>query len=356
MVIWLALGFWLFDGAGLGARAYAGETEIRHSINEVLSQRHPTETAETWRSMGAGTSAVIIKMFEETSATYRRVRLLNGLQWFDDADAADFLKRQATDGPSAIRHTALASLARAQGVKELPFVSSFLTHEDVQTRFLAAKAIQDFMPDSAAVRETLTQYKQNEKETWVHARLQGKFQELPIRDGAKTDPPWEGSWTGTAVMLDPKWEPKAVSQKGGKAVAKADAKASPGFVTERVTLLIINLGKDHPSLEGEIELPDQGGRKLKLVRVERAKPAADAPLTFLARGGLSDSLAKGVFKRTNLSLPAPAPTASSPAVSPSASSTVDFDFSARMEQIRGEWVIKAQSLDMGVDFFLRRTK
>src|SRR5947209_2862765 len=65
------------------------DTEIQNAVNGVIAQRHPTDTADWWRSLGAGAPHVIISMYESTTHIYHRLRLLQGLGWFDDPQAVD---------------------------------------------------------------------------------------------------------------------------------------------------------------------------------------------------------------------------------------------------------------------------
>lgn len=198
--------------------AAASDQEIREQVSEVLQQRHPTDTPEWWRGLGANAPRVIIAMVGEEGSTYKKLRLLGGLGAFDTPEAAEFLRKQAEDArESVVRTTAIRSLGASQGAKELDTISKFLQHDDAQTRLAAAQTLEK-MNDPRA-KDAFERYAREEKVPWVRQRLKG---ELPKPRGVLTpvassedrlSPDFSGEWKGYLLFPRKPQEPGMKSQE-----------------------------------------------------------------------------------------------------------------------------------------------
>ncbi|MFZ9596128.1 MAG: HEAT repeat domain-containing protein [Bdellovibrionia bacterium] len=127
------MGFvWVFFEASSWALSRA---ELRESIESTISMRHPQETGEWWQSLGPSAPEVMIEMIQSETRVYRKIRLLDGLAWFDDPKVVEFLKHFADAHPDTIlAQSALSSLARSQGEKERKFLEKGLNSADPGTR------------------------------------------------------------------------------------------------------------------------------------------------------------------------------------------------------------------------------
>lgn len=182
------------------------DQETEQAIEAVLAERHPTDTAQWWRELGTNTPKIILKMIENTQETYRRLRLVEALAWFEeDSQAVEFLKQEADrTQEDVIRNASIKSVGLSQGVKELEFISKFLKHPDPQTRFAAAGALQGMKDPKAQAR--LEHYLKEEKATWITERLKGRLAQ-PLRpltivssSEDKVSSEFEGMWRGYALF------------------------------------------------------------------------------------------------------------------------------------------------------------
>jgi hypothetical protein len=194
------------------AWAYTNE-EVRAQIEEVLMERHPSDTPDWWRSLGANAPGVIISMYEKTSYTYKRIRLLQGLGWFEAPEAVEFLKSQAdTTEESVIRGVAIRAIGFSQGKKETDFISKFLGNRDPQTRFAAADTLQKLNDPHAG--EILDKYLKQEKTPWIAPKLRGELPRpaSPLTAVATSEdrlaPEFVGEWSGFWLA------PKSAREKG----------------------------------------------------------------------------------------------------------------------------------------------
>ncbi|MBI4925370.1 MAG: hypothetical protein HY843_05550 [Bdellovibrio sp.] len=181
------------------------DLEIEEAIHDVISQRHPKDTPGWWLDLGPGAPSVIISMYEKTTQTYTKVRLVEGLAFFkDDSRALEFLKQQAekTD-EDVIRHSVIRNIGFTHGVAEIDFLSKYLHHADSQTRLVTAQAIQKIA--NSRSQDIIERYKKEEKARWILDRLDGKFQ-APIKPLAlvsssedNVNPIFLGFWKGYFV-------------------------------------------------------------------------------------------------------------------------------------------------------------
>lgn len=247
------------------------DTQIEEQIHQILSQRHPSDTREMWKSFGSSTPKVIRLMLEKTSSTYQRIRLTEALAWFpEDAASVTYLKDEAdrTDN-STVRTAALRSLGLSQGSKEIDTLAKYLNHEDPQTRFQAAASLKKINDPRAGA--LLEKYQKEEKATWILAKLKGdlpKASELkPMHPVTSTNsksvtheetlsPKWAGVWRGFFLVPHLADEGMRAANIEMKVVLKESHKTSETQISIR------EAGKElKTSLTGEI----QSGLDKKLI-------------------------------------------------------------------------------------------
>lgn len=190
--------------------------EIEAMIEDVLAERHPTDQPNWWRALGANAPQIIIGMYENSSHTYQRLRLLQGLGAFDTPEAGQFLKRQAEEATDdVIRNTSIRSVGNSQGAKETEFIAKFLKNTDPQTRYAAAETLRRL--NDARANEVLEQYLKTEKLPWISQKLNGI---LPRPTGTLTpvassedriSSEFPGEWRGYWIT------PRGATEKGMKA-------------------------------------------------------------------------------------------------------------------------------------------
>ena len=164
----------------LGGPVVQAETDrqMRRAIQDVLSQRHPTEGEAWWRALGKNAPKVVTAMFKETEALYQKLRLVEALGYFDDPDAVKFLKSLfMSTTNSVVRQSVLRSLAMSQKMKEESFLTEALSDSDPHTRLAAALALRGTGEPNALT--IVDNYKKGEKTAWVLTRLNAK----PISPG-----------------------------------------------------------------------------------------------------------------------------------------------------------------------------
>ncbi len=182
---------------------------LEEKIQATIDQRHPTDTADWWRALGPDAVKTIIAMYDQTSQVYPRIRLIQGLGWFDDPDAVAFIKNQADNATDdVVRNASITSLSLSQGSREDDFIAKFLDNNDPQTRMTAALALKH-LPDDPHAEELLIKYLASEKQGWIRDRVT-REPAVPLsaplkitsRQERKLAPEFDGSWTG--LWLQPR--------------------------------------------------------------------------------------------------------------------------------------------------------
>ena len=185
-----------------GIAAASGDADIQHAVETVIMDRHPHDTPDWWRGLGAGAPAVIEQLYGTDTSTYHQMRLLEGLGAFtDDSAAVSFIEQQAEQTPDAVvRNAAIRSIAAGQGASQEDWVAKFLHNEDPHTRLLAAELLRKMGTASASAK--VSEFMSGEKQPWVLAALRG---EAPKPSGQLTpsgssedrlSPEFTGTWRG----------------------------------------------------------------------------------------------------------------------------------------------------------------
>jgi hypothetical protein len=247
----------------------ASDAEIERSIDVVLSQRHPKETAAWWRNLGPTAPRVMISIHRKTDDTFRKVRLTEALGWFPESpEALAYLKELAIDSSSddVVRTAAVRGVARAKGAEELDFLAGFLKHADPQTRLAAAESIRKL--DDPRARERLDDYLKTEKAGWLVARVKGETVK-PSRglvavssSEDRVNPEFEGEWKGF-------W----IAPRAGVPAAGAPLESRPAALSLKIRELV--------RLEGKLSVrPLQGdAREWTLEGLASKGPELSAKLT-----------------------------------------------------------------------------
>ena len=190
------------------------DSEIESMVYNRISELHPRNSEQWWKSLGGKAPQVIMGMYERSDRTVHKVKLLDSLRWFsDDPKVADFLKTQAQGtSEDAIRTTAIGSVAAATGAPDTEFLSKFLAHPDPDTRFAAANALKEIIarkPEGSgrlssrqAAQQIYDKYLAEEKTPWILNNLNGIIpKDLPplkkvssSEDRISSD--FQGSWKG----------------------------------------------------------------------------------------------------------------------------------------------------------------
>jgi hypothetical protein len=221
---------------------------IREAITETLAMRHPKDTAEWWRGLGPKAPHVMIEMFEASTRTYHRLRLLEALGWFtDDGEAAAFLKDQASrkKQEDVLRAAAIRSVGRAQGAREREFVAAFLDDADADIRVAAAQSLK-LMGDAEA-NERVEKYLTQEKAAWIAAKVRGLPAAQPTAALTPTSAKigaapaeWArhaGTWNGVWITPKPK---------------TAGSAAAPTMLAQDATLVLSADGRAELTVAGKV--------------------------------------------------------------------------------------------------------
>ncbi|MEK6706714.1 MAG: HEAT repeat domain-containing protein [Bdellovibrionota bacterium] len=213
----------------------ATDSEIEESIRDVLAQRHPTDTPEWWRVLGPSAPGIIVKLYENTSHTYHRVRLIEALGWFNDRAASEFIKQQAErTGDDVIRNAAIRSIGASRGTQDVEFISKFLGHKDPQTRLTAAEALRRIGDQNA--NKVLEKYMAEEKASWIVAKLKGEppvpRAKLPVVSTSedKADLSFSRDFSGT-------WKGYFIAPKAAASTALVSDEAVMTLHIENTTVL-----------------------------------------------------------------------------------------------------------------------
>ncbi|MCM2279488.1 MAG: hypothetical protein NDJ89_15540 [Oligoflexia bacterium] len=312
----LTLGLLLLSLAGAPVAHAAGDAEIQEQVGEIIRQRHPTDTPETWRGLGPAAPRNIIEMYLKSDHILHRVRLLQGLGWFDTPEASEFLKAQASaTNEDAIRTTAVRSVAHSQGAKETEFLAKFLEHPDVQTRFAAADALKRLNDPRAD--ELVASYLKKEKAPWIAGKLEGRLPEPKgrstpeARTEGRLSAEFHGEWRGFWLL------PKGPQE--------------PGLSSDEATF---KLRLEGDRLHGELAIsgkPGSGKAKPKVFRLERVTGRATKISGVLVGSS-----------RTPLLRASPAP-------------SEELEFEAEIGQEAGSFLLTLRASRLGATLVARRT-
>lgn len=191
---------WSASAAGQVSNAASelNAAQIAAAIDQVLEQRHPTDTPQWWRSLGPEAPQVIEQKLASTTRVYQRLRLVQALGHFTDpaglAGRINVLKGIASStSDDVIRHAAIRSVSDASRGGELDWIAGFLSHQDGQTRRTATLVLKQI--DSEAARKKLAALGLDGDPA---ASAQGPARALK-KSGSSVDrpsPDWEGQWKG----------------------------------------------------------------------------------------------------------------------------------------------------------------
>jgi hypothetical protein len=205
--------FWTGIAMVSPGSARATTVDLEEIIQEKISERHPTDTPAWWQSLGPDAPKVMMSMFERTTGTYPRLRLLDALGWFQDPDVIAFLKKQAENNKQGVlRNVAIRSVGNAAGASEVEFIGKFLTHEDPQTRTAAGQTLRKIQDPRATA--LLNKFYEKENLPWVKDRVletpQGKavsngpLLRLESKSPHALKAEFAGRWKGALIIPLPR--------------------------------------------------------------------------------------------------------------------------------------------------------
>ena len=189
-------------GAVQAAPAERDPSDIRREVERVLKERHPTDTPEWWRGLGSSAPDALIGMYGETTSTHRRARLLQGLGWFSEPRAVEFVKQETVKAENkSLRKAGIRAVGAAGRPEDSEFLAGFLKDADPNVRLAAAVALSHREQDPSA-RSALEQYRGDEKIPWVLERLDSRSAvpaASPFRRAVPSSgrsPDFAGEWKG----------------------------------------------------------------------------------------------------------------------------------------------------------------
>lgn len=162
-----AIGIFCLICLLIGQSAYSTtDEEIREKIHDTIKVRHPVDQPEWWRSLGSQAPHVIISMYNETSSTYEKIRLIEALAWFDDPAAVSFLKGvYEKSGNAILKEAALKSIAVSQNSNEQEFIDKGMKRSSSKAKVRIARAMErSGDPEKARLVDGILK---NEKDPWV---------------------------------------------------------------------------------------------------------------------------------------------------------------------------------------------
>jgi hypothetical protein len=189
-------------GSAAIARIAAAETdsELEERIQEVLTQRHPTDGASFWQGLGPEGPRVVRSMIAKAPSTYHRSRLIEALGYFSDAASREEIRRWGlSQEPPALRIAGIRAAGRVGFEPE--FFEKVLQDPDPQIRLSGARVLKS-LPGSSSKR-VLSEFLAREKVTWVVAGARGgEALKSLVSQAGRLEPSadrgcrgeWEGVW------------------------------------------------------------------------------------------------------------------------------------------------------------------
>lgn len=147
------------------------ERKLRDTIEQAIVSQGKRNNARWWKELGSNAPSVIIKMYNESASRLEKIRLIEALGHYDLPNGVNFLKGEvARTKNNVIRQVAIRSLSRSQGIKEIEFYLSLLSHHDPHTRLEAALSLKRTNDPNALME--LRHFTSNEKTEWLVKRLE----------------------------------------------------------------------------------------------------------------------------------------------------------------------------------------
>jgi len=170
----LCVGLLIGWGFGISGAWALSPEEIRNEIRGQMSLRHPGPSGPFWDRLGAEALPVIRQMYNETTSSYEKSWLIDGLSRFNDPAVGEILRADAEKEQNAIlKKKLLSAYVQSQGDASLEFAEQHLSSSDPHIRKAVAIAIRDHVSAEKA-GPVLARFKSNEKEPWVLRSLDVK--------------------------------------------------------------------------------------------------------------------------------------------------------------------------------------
>lgn len=217
------------------ALANLDEGEIQKRIEQILSERHPSDDSQDWKSLGKNAPKVILKLIRKEEKVYRRIRLIQALAWFEDPEAVEFLKDTIQNSENRMfRDKAIQTYALSQGERSIGLIRPFLEAQNEHTRLLVARVFQSLAQSgSEDAKKILADYEKKEKTPWVLARLKSTGVDKKKLLQAERKKKKEASvilgvWKGYWVFLEKKQDHSSLKVKTAQLEILPDGKRFKG--------------------------------------------------------------------------------------------------------------------------------
>lgn len=207
---------WILS-SNVQAQESAETSELKKKIQEVIAQRHPSDTPEYWQSLGTPAIPVLQELISQTTHPYRRTRILYALSAFDADGAYETLKENAEQSDNeVVRQSALRGLVPQHGKKAIEIFKRALDNKEANTRLIAAQSLAQVgmdpelsEQDKQKVEIYLQDFEVQESTDWVLKRYRDAkkgFAAGPKRTTASAAAApkkgWAGRWKGVWTELD----------------------------------------------------------------------------------------------------------------------------------------------------------
>lgn len=191
--------------------------EIENKVRESLNDRHPTTNEQFYLGLGDNAPPVLIKMYQTSTNTYHRIRLIEGLENFKSNEAVtEFLQSELkNNAQSAERRSLARNLILQCGDKCIGDVEPLLADADSQMRLVVAQTLKEL--GTTRAQQLLQKYESTEHEKWIIERVHSQQTSVaPLRIMATSeqnaDKKFDGLWAGVLVE----------SEKNGLKTVKAE--------------------------------------------------------------------------------------------------------------------------------------
>lgn len=204
------------------AHAEKTEQEVRSTIRELMSQRHPVLPEGFWEGLGEGALPVIKKMYFESKNSVEKSFLIDGLSHFKDAATGAFLEGEAAASQNEVlKKKLLSAVIDSEGENAYGFVEPYLKDADAHIRMAVATGLKAYSQNEK-IKNRLDEFKAKEKTPWVIAGFERKSDSSELQKTRKpmvqvapptesksleevklpaalTEKAWAGLWRGSLI-------------------------------------------------------------------------------------------------------------------------------------------------------------
>ncbi len=184
----LGIIIWLIESAHASSTTLPtalNETEIRDAVESAIRMNHPHENGNWWKSLGPKTPDILISLYRADATLYEKIRLIDGMAWFDTPEVVAFLKSEyESNSNDVIKTAAVRSIVISQGMKEETFINKALLSADPRMRMGIGKILSASWDPKA--RKRVERMIANEKTDWVLIKLKKQLKNEQKKDEKKS--------------------------------------------------------------------------------------------------------------------------------------------------------------------------